>query len=918
MKRKAFFIIAAFVFIIEISSAQVLMHTVNLDFEEGLPGVVPYGWYIPPYAQESGYYAYLTDENPAEGRYSLTLAKDTATEKDLAPFGSVMQSIEAEPYLGKRVKIRAAVKAMIESDTGSAHLWIKEHLVNDQEGFFDMMEEDPIVINEWDYYEIEAEISPYARQINFGLALVGTGKAWIDDVSIEILDDEKDIAPPAILSGQYLRNMISFAKIYGNIRYFYAGREASQMNWQKFLLHGVKYIEDAENDAELMKKLRELFEPIAPAMKIFKSRKSKREIMDQPPGALEDVALGWMHKGPAIGVESQFISSRIVNVLMPQRENEGMVVQVVNADEFRGKKIELDIAAKTDLIKPFSQVQLWIRADDEHNKFISAVSNKANPITGSKWERYSLEYDVPDSASVIQVGLVLIGNGKAWFDDGKISVYENDKKIKEIELRNGSFEEEMKKGIVPQWRLLPESKRERYTAKTDGTEYTAGEKSLLMHSDPMTRIHFPEVGELYEFNLIGAWKCSYPLNVFVDSLRTLPIPKTDYKEPGGDNQYSGNDRYSRFAITIMLWNIYKNFNLYADQNIWDDVLSDALKKSSEDISKEDFLKTLRRMTYYLNDGQARVWHPDLSSRYGFPFLWKMIDGEVYITEIDDEYEKDILPGSVIKKINGQNISDLLDSLKLNISGATERWKNIRALAMLRSGKKESEALIEYETPDGKTKEKKLKRNMFLTDLSEYRPSEFYMIDTSYYYIDLTRLDDDDLKDNFKMLSGAEGIIFDVRGVMLTSEHILGFFIENAVPSCKWLLPVYTKPDKGLISQDIFTNDIVPKPHIKGCKAVFLADNRTIGYGEAMLSIVKEYNIGEIIGESTAGTAGEHLAFRLPGNYYVSMTAMRVLKPDGTDIQGLGVDPDVLISPSPSSIKDQDDEAYERAKKIIKK
>jgi hypothetical protein len=60
-----------------------------------------------------------------------------------------------------------------------------------------MMEEMPIVMNIWDHYEIEAEISPYAKQINFGLLLMGTGRAWIDDVSLEIIEDEQDHSPPA-------------------------------------------------------------------------------------------------------------------------------------------------------------------------------------------------------------------------------------------------------------------------------------------------------------------------------------------------------------------------------------------------------------------------------------------------------------------------------------------------------------------------------------------------------------------------------------------------------------------------------------------------------------------------------------------------------------------------------------------------
>jgi hypothetical protein len=49
------------------SKGQVILHTVNLDFEDGTPGGSAFGWYIPGYAEHSGYYGYITNELPAEG-----------------------------------------------------------------------------------------------------------------------------------------------------------------------------------------------------------------------------------------------------------------------------------------------------------------------------------------------------------------------------------------------------------------------------------------------------------------------------------------------------------------------------------------------------------------------------------------------------------------------------------------------------------------------------------------------------------------------------------------------------------------------------------------------------------------------------------------------------------------------------------
>lgn len=917
--KKIFLSLTVLVFFCtQILNSNVLLHTVNLDFEEGRPGDTPYGWYIPSYAVYSGFTGYLTDENPIEGRYCFKLLRDSIRPDDVAPYGSVMQSIEAEPYLGKRVLLRAAIRAEITSDSGSAHLWIREHLVNGQAGFFDMMEDMPIVMNQWDYYEIEGEISPYAKQINFGLVLIGTGKAWIDDVSIEIIEDEKEFSPPKTLSEQALRNLESFAKVYGNIRYFYAGKEAKDVDWEKFALEGIKIVENAQNAKQLAEQLDKLFKPIAPAFQIYKSKKNNDEIAKRPSNAFDDVALGWMYQGSCFGVESEYLFRKVVNILMPLRQNEGALVQVINADDIKGKTIEFDVAVKADVIEPFSQAQLWIRADSDKNRLISSETTAKNPIINNKWQRYSLKYDVPENASIIKAGLGLIGDGKAFFDDAKLIIYDNNKKIDEIQLKNGDFEKDFSRKLISQWRFMPRSVEAGYKATITTKKVYKGKQSLLISSDENSIVRFPRVGEVYEFDLDGIWKCSYPLNLYIDSLTTLPYPDGQAIDLSGDYSFSAKNRYSRLAITIILWNAYKHFNLYSNKYELDKALSEALSKASVDKTREDFLVTLQILTSYLNDGQARVWHPDLTTRYGFPFLWRRIDNNIVVTKVDSKYEKEIPLGSKIESIDGKPVESIIDSLKNRVSGATDRWKDLRALAMLRAGTKESKATITFVTPQGDKIEKEISRDIFLSDLFEYRPLPISLIDSGYFYVDLTRLDDEDFKRRFKPLVGAKGIVFDVRGSMLTSEHILGFFIDRPVRSCNWLLPIYTKPNKDLISNKIITNNIVPKPYLEGCKVIFLADDRTIGYGEVMLAIVERYKIGEIIGSNTAGTAGEHLAFRLPGNYYVSMTAMKVMKPDKTEIHGLGISPTIKLSPTIKGIINSKDEALERAFEMIVK
>lgn len=69
-----------------------------------------------------------------------------------------------------------------------------------------------------------------------------------------------------INTARTIKNLESFAKICGYVRYFYPGDEAARLNWEQFIYYGVKQVESLTNNRELSLKLQQLFYPVAPAM----------------------------------------------------------------------------------------------------------------------------------------------------------------------------------------------------------------------------------------------------------------------------------------------------------------------------------------------------------------------------------------------------------------------------------------------------------------------------------------------------------------------------------------------------------------------------------------------------------------------------------------------------------------------------
>ena len=99
--------------------------------------------------------------------------------------GWLQQRIDAAPFRGKRIRLRAAVRAEVIGPGNQAHLWLRVSGKDLTPLFFDAMLDRPITSSEWRDYEIVGEVSNDAETIEYGLALVGDGRTWLDAVSIE-------------------------------------------------------------------------------------------------------------------------------------------------------------------------------------------------------------------------------------------------------------------------------------------------------------------------------------------------------------------------------------------------------------------------------------------------------------------------------------------------------------------------------------------------------------------------------------------------------------------------------------------------------------------------------------------------------------------------------------------------------------
>ncbi len=104
-------------------------------------------------------------------------------------FGTLMQTIKANKYEGKRLRLSGFVKA--EKVRNWAGLWMRVDGKDGKSVSFDNMQDRPIKGTlDWKEYEIVLDVPKDRVGIAFGILLDGQGQVWIDDLNLEIVSED--------------------------------------------------------------------------------------------------------------------------------------------------------------------------------------------------------------------------------------------------------------------------------------------------------------------------------------------------------------------------------------------------------------------------------------------------------------------------------------------------------------------------------------------------------------------------------------------------------------------------------------------------------------------------------------------------------------------------------------------------------
>jgi hypothetical protein len=144
----------------------------------------PMGWYIA--GSKAKDYLYGTEHVEGSiGKQSAYIQAKPGASSD--GFGTLMQTIKADDYIGQRLRLSARIKC---EDAVGFQMWFR---VDGGDGkvmrFYNMQDRPVTGTTDWKMYDIVLDVPPGSVTLNYGFFLIGgKGKGWADATSLTPVD----------------------------------------------------------------------------------------------------------------------------------------------------------------------------------------------------------------------------------------------------------------------------------------------------------------------------------------------------------------------------------------------------------------------------------------------------------------------------------------------------------------------------------------------------------------------------------------------------------------------------------------------------------------------------------------------------------------------------------------------------------
>ena len=733
--------------------------------------------------------------------------------------------------------------------------------------------------------------------------------------------------PPRPLTDQGLTNLTALTRLIGYVRFFHPSDQAAGLtnaDWNALAMAGVERVEAARNPGELAAALSALFDGIAPTV----------QVLPFPPHAegLSQVAgiaghggavrwLAWRHEGVDLHESFNPYTSRRVEVGRAPDGASASVAQDLDVERLRGHRVRLSAAVRFTAGSAGSAA-LDLHASTSGGSGSADWGQPIQPVTRGGWKRMTIDAQVPGDASMLTLSFALTGSGRLTFDDVRATA---DGLDVTGQLINPDMEEVVP-GLSPRGWLLTDAPFGAEYSFGRVTDAAAGHWAAELAGPHVRPVALPLVADLG-----GGVSALVPMALPADDQGTLPHLPQPIMPPVPDKPAgfvpSGSDRTTRLAGVAVGWGVFQHFYPYMELvgADWPGALRRGLTSTAVDPDEASYVRTLRRLLVELEDGHARVLPVTLPVR--FAFTWDWIEDHLVITSVEAGATHGMVAGDRVLTIDGKPAAAALAEIESLSSAATPQWRRFRALGELAAGLPGGTATlavqphaggpvrtvtVAYTAPVGSS---------FgfggLGSPTEPRPEKISELRPGIFYVDLSRISDDDFNGAIDQLAAADGVVFDMRGYpFLVSPVALNHLIDKPVTSAWFNFSIITRPDRQGWETRAYHWILTPQaPRLTG-RIAFLIDGRILSYAESLMGVVEGERLGALVGGPTAGTNGGVDPFTVAGGHMLRWTAMEVRKKDGSPHHGVGILPTVPVGRTLAGVIAGRDELLEKGIEVV--
>lgn len=895
---KTVFLILLFSFFSVFS--QTLVHPINLNFEQSEEGGVPLGWTFVKSQEQLGYRAYATHAGAIEEQFCLQIQNihnsiSEIKNPEQKPIqGVVYQIIDAEYFWGKDVYFGLKYKVLNPGKNNYAFIFIQQENTD----LLRRVSSDTLRNADWSDASISMRIDSNAKIIKFGMISYGVTSTQFDDAVFNFTFDFVKNHPPLKITNEISKNLLDLAKVFGSVKYFFPSPYLKNYPWDALLYTFIDKAVKLDSN-KFIQNLTKTFTELT-TLKSFENDNTKS-------------AANYIYVGLPVKENSPLSSKRLSDIYKPNKEYPATLINFYNLNKEKINEIEVSVNYKFSPYSLNGNTGLWLRFDNSSGISLNEVKTERITEENTEWKTASIKTKVPDSTSLLRIGLVLEGDGQVKFDNLKVFVTDSTGK-RPITIRNDNFESPLVNNFISGWNFPTYSQNVGYSISLSDDAFE-GKHSIMIFSSKENLIKFPPLNWAFSDTLSGRKIFKTPTPVPISCFNETN--NIDFNIP--DNfAINFNDSYSRFAIIIDLWNYIRHFSYkeVTSTNLEDYFLG-AIYDANYANSLASFEKTLNGLVSVSNDVNYKIWNGFDNLPY-FPDLGIFTDGKSVFAFQSDSLG--IKSGSKLTQIDNYNIDSLI-KISIQINNKNNLNNNFiikREISKILSGDKNSIRKISFIGTGNKIKEVKVKLNV--TGLrSIKKPNYTEEISPGIIYLNSSFMTDEELRLILPKLQNKEikGMIIDLRGYSLFSEHILGLFTDKLLTGFVSEIPIYTAPYKSFVSKSVLNNNLQSNPKLVDKKVVFLIDENSNSYSEIIAGLARVNKIGTVLGSPSQGNITEVEQIVLPGYFFASQSILRIKLQNDQNFLDKQIAPDKLIKQTLKSVLENKDDQIDAAIEMLK-